>query len=469
MSGSQLKFCPLCGAPLQIQGSRFCPSCGAGLVSNQINNAQSSILTESKHEAPQDEEQETKLKVYDLGVKLEETTAAILQKMGWSTQLRQRMPTRSGPNAEIDVLVTRGNRRRAVECKNYDTSRAVGIAELRVFKNKLDDIEIASGLFVTSSYFSKDAQDFSESNMLEVWDRDELREKYFLYALGRLVNPSLVKDPVLPVQMSYTQVTTLQLKNPQAVQLQTAKLFYHPYILVKYRLRSERTDPTKKKHVVVDDGTAVVDALDGDVINPGTGILSSIGGLLKNAQERAESKSEKIVYNDLLSLSPEKQTILKTSDYDVSVAEAEVSEESAISLMKDYVVKKNTKTVTYQKGRKEDLDISTMKIVPKKKEIILRGSKLVYVPKWDLQYEAADWSFSRRFVASSGGVVEDPLAKCDKCKLMKKPAEVLCEVCGRPLCEKHSVFEDGRWMCSNHSSAPKKQGILGKIPGFHRT
>ena len=315
------------------------------------------------------------------------------------------MPTRSGPNAEIDVLLTRGNRRRAVECKNYDTSRAVGIAELRVFKNKLEDIGIASGLFVTSSVFSRDAQDFAESNMLEVWDREELREKYFLYALGRLVNPSLVKDPSLPVQMDYTQATTLQLKNPQTVQLQAAKLFYHPYILVKYRLRCERTDPTKKKHVVIDEGTTVVDALDGDIINPGTGVLNSIGGLLKNAQERAESKSEKMVYNDLLSLTPEKQTIMKTSDYDVTVAEAEVSEESAISLMKDYVVKKNTKTITFQKDREENLTLYTMKIVPKKKEIILRGSKLVYVPKWDLQYEAADWSFNRRFVASSGGVV----------------------------------------------------------------
>ena len=65
-----------------------------------------------------------------------------------------------------------------------------------------------------------------------------------------------------------------------------------------------------------------------------------------------------------------------------------------------------------------------------------------------------------------GWSCEDPLARCDKCKLMKKSAEVICEVCGRPLCEKHSVFEDGRWICLEHSSAPKKQGILEKFPDF---
>jgi hypothetical protein len=471
MSNPPLKFCPFCGAKLVITGTKFCSECGAAFIVNpqniSSNNTNLNTSYSPEREIQQEEETIIKPKAYDLGVNLEETTAAIHKKMGWNALMRQWVPMKSGPNAEIDVLVTRGNRRMAIECKNYDTSRSVGISELMKFQKKLDETGITKGLFVTSSYFSRDAQEFAGSNDMGTWDRDELYEKFFLNALGRLVNPSLVQDPVLPVRMKFTDVTTLSIKNPEALNLQSIKLFYQPYILVKYRLRSERSDPTKKKHVVTDEGTVVVDALDGDVINPKTDVLSGIGELLKNEQERADSKSDKIVYKDLMSLNPVKETILSTSDYEVLVAKAEFNEESALQIMKDYVIKKYTKTVAYQKG-KDEFDLYTMKIVPKVKEISHRGTMLVYVPKWDLVYDAVDRSYNRRFVASSGGVVEDPLAKCEKCRLLKKQAEVLCEVCGKPLCEKHSVFSDGVWMCQDHCNPPKKDGVFSKIAGLYK-
>ena len=53
-----------------------------------------------------DEELEpVKLNTYDLGVQLENTTASIFQKMGYSVEKRQRVQTKSGATAEIDILL----------------------------------------------------------------------------------------------------------------------------------------------------------------------------------------------------------------------------------------------------------------------------------------------------------------------------------------------------------------------------
>ena len=73
------------------------------------------------------------------------------------------------------------------------------------------------------------------------------------------------------------------------------------------------------------------------------------------------------------------------------------------------------------------------RVVPRLSEVSIRGTKLVYVPKWDLAYEAGQTSFSRRFLASSGRSLEDGLAKCQKCTLLKKETVAVCEVCRGPL------------------------------------
>lgn len=197
--------------------------------------------------------------------------------MGYKVELRKRLATRSGATAEIDILITRGNRRRAVECKNYDISRAVGASELRIFKDKLTDIGLSSGIFITNSVFTEDAEKLAESAGIELWDGEELREKFFLYAIGRLKNPSLLNDPILPKVQNFMDVMALPIKNAQAVKLYSAVLFYHPYVKVKYRLFAQRKDPAGKIHKVLDEGVAIVDALDGDIINKEKNVIEKFG------------------------------------------------------------------------------------------------------------------------------------------------------------------------------------------------
>jgi hypothetical protein len=411
-----------------------------------------------------DQEQFESIKpdTYDLGVRLEDTVEAIFQKMGYMTEKRKRVPTTYGTTAEIDILLKRGNRRKAVECKNYDPSRAVGVSDLHVFKSKLDDTGIISGVFVTNVQFSEDAKKLAESRGIELWDGDELREKFFSYAIGRIRNPSLVHDPILPLQQDFFSASSLPLKNSQAVHLFSSVLLYHPYIIIKYRLRSSRKDPTGRNHTITDEGTYFVDALDGDIINQEFSIIRSVKGFFKNKEQRVESKEDKIVSEDLMTIMPISQPVLETTDYNVSVAEPSVSEEDSVKIVKNYVVEKNTQEVDYEIKIRGEWETRSITVVPHLKEVNIRGQRLVYVPKWSLQYESGDRSFERRFVASSGKPIEDELSRCEKCSILKKRPISVCEICGVPLCEKHSYQEENRWLCEDHISDEMHQQIKQK-------
>jgi Restriction endonuclease len=168
-----------------------------------------------------------------------------------------------------------------------------------VFKDKLMDTGIAAGVFVTNTTFSEDAERLAESTGIELWDRDELHEKFFAYAIGRIRNPSLVQDPILPLQMDFGTASALSIRNTNAVHLFSAVLLYHPYVQVKFRFQTTRRDPKGKSHTISDNGTYFIDALDGDIINREKGVLESLGGLFRKREERLASKEDKMVSEDL--------------------------------------------------------------------------------------------------------------------------------------------------------------------------
>ncbi|MCW4028433.1 MAG: zinc ribbon domain-containing protein [Candidatus Bathyarchaeota archaeon] len=131
-----MKYCPNCGTPLVEPNPKFCSECGGKLNVEQIS---SKVVTLPMPSMSEEDIGPVKLNTYNLGVALENTTASILEKMGYSVEKRKRLPTKSGATAEIDLLLTRGNRRRLVECKNYDPSRSVPVSDMRIFKDKVTD------------------------------------------------------------------------------------------------------------------------------------------------------------------------------------------------------------------------------------------------------------------------------------------------------------------------------------------
>jgi hypothetical protein len=454
-----LKFCPNCGVTLKLPNPKFCSECGEKILSQESPNSQAKELT--KNSAENDAETEPKYNTYKLGIDLENTTASIFEKIGYSVEKRKRVPTKSGATAEIDILLKRGNRKRIVECKNYDPSRSVPVSDMRVFRDKLSDTGILSGVFVTNTYFSEDATKLADSVGIELWDGDMHREKFYAYSIGRIRNPSLIDSPILPVTMDFLTASSLNLMNNNAVKLFSAVLLYHPYIIVKYRLQAKRKDPTGKSHSFSDDGTYFVDALDGDIINRETNIVGNILGFIKSKEERVRSKEDKLISEDLETFVPVSQPVLSNDDYSVSPAEPEISEDEATKIVKSHLIEKNKEEVEYEVKKKGEVETRYFTFVPRLNEISVRGVKMVYVPKWSLEYESGDYSFSRRYLASSGRTIEDDLAKCRKCMLLKKNAVAVCEKCGIPLCDKHALEEAGL-LCEDHISGRLHQEIKGK-------
>lgn len=460
-----MKFCPECGTQLPVPNPKFCPECGAKLQapSASVDDVSlDSIPPQPKSgEASEDDEfPQVKLNTYELGVNLEDMTAAIFQRMGYSVEKRKRMPTKSGATAEIDIMIQRGARRKAVECKNYDPSRSVGVSDLRVFSHKLMETRVFAGVFVTNTSFSEDSEKLAESTGIDLWNGDILREKYFTYQLGRIRDPSLVRDPILPLEMDFATASSHTLRNSHLVTLINSRLLYHPYIQVKYRLQAKRSDPTRKSHSIRDSGTYYVDAMDGDIINKEKSAVEIIGVLLKKKEERLQSRESKMISEDLEKKTPVTRPVLEPPEYKVSVAEPEVTEKDAVKIIQAHVVAKNTQTIKYQVKVRGEMETRPLKVVPRKNEVSVRGTKLIYVPKWDLEFEALQSSFSRRILASSGRMLVDGLAKCTKCTLLRKPGVAVCEECGRLLCDKHA-YQEGRWLCEDHISDAMREQVKG--------
>jgi hypothetical protein len=454
-----LNYCPNCGKRVDSVEDRFCGGCGF-VLNNPSDSKDEGDLGETES---QETVQKLKPNVYKLGVQLENTVASIFENMGYTVEKRQKPETKTDSTAEIDLIVTRDNRRKAVECKNYDESSTIGVSLVRLFKGKLDDIGIASGLFVTSAKFSADAEQFALSSGIELWDGEKLKEKVYSHFLGRgLSSRSLVNDLVLPLKLDYESASRINFKNIHAIKLADSVLTYHPYTLVKYRLQGIRYDPSGKKHVLSNEGTYIVDAVDGEIINR----EGAKAHFFDPKTKKNEVFEDDIVTEDLMTMTPVTENVNKVSEYTVSVAQCTVNEEDATRLVKDHVIAENTRDVSYiTKVRNER---HTLTVVPKAKEISIRGVKVVYVPKWMFDYEVGQRNFERRLIASSGRLVYDEMEKCEDCRFLKGQASLVCQYCGKLLCEKHGNFENDIWVCKEHLSEGeqkrlKERGIFGKM------
>jgi hypothetical protein len=151
--------------------------------------------------------------------------------------------------------------------------------------------------------------------------------------------------------------------------------------------------------------------------------------------------------------------LASTSDYQTKALQPQVSDSAAWKIAREYVIDKNTRTVQYE-PKKSDGDFPrTMKITPKEAEVSRRGMSLVYTPKWDLEYESGQMTFQRRSLASSGDLIRDSIAKCEKCSLLHRSTVAVCDICGLPICEKHAYEEAGALLCENHISNEMRQKL----------
>ncbi|MBV9175938.1 MAG: restriction endonuclease [Nitrososphaeraceae archaeon] len=289
-----MKFCPEFGSQLPIGTAKFCPNCGKSLwvTTSETNDSdsgstdnviQSKEITasfqDSFKEIPKGEEirgefqEET---TYSLGIKLEETVELILKKRGYTTEMRLKLEGNSGALNEIDVLVKRQNKVRAVECKNYKESRLVGIKEIRDFESKILDLPyITDAMFVTNTRFSSEAETYAKHTEITLYDGEKLKNEFYLMSIGRLDSSSpssadipqqdIILEFALPLTMNYRQATRLDLVNSYSAKISYAALILRPFCVFNYIIDVKRRLLIGRR--LHEEGTHIVDAMTGEILS----------------------------------------------------------------------------------------------------------------------------------------------------------------------------------------------------------
>lgn len=440
-------FCPTCGEKLQSPNPNFCPHCGAQLI------AQERIMKSSL-------ETDIQVSIRDLGEKLEECVEKILTAKGYEIRRRERIQGKSGALHEIDVIAKKGNIVRAVECKNWKDR--VGKEQIQKFWATLQDLSQKwNGVFVSFAGFTEDAEDFADYYNIERWDPDYLKEELFAVSVGRaeyaILGETITVKNALPLKTDFLQVTRIDLYNKEKISA-TGVLSYHPYFVAGYSYYAKFKDPTKQTHTFKDVGKVFIDGLDGTVLNqcPAKGI-STITKALKLAvskEAREENRRNKKLIEELQGSTQVREYDVKGGEnYKVRLLEPTIGLRSIEKSAVEYIIKKNTETVYYTPRKREEELIAvpnSVTHVPKRKDINIKGASLVYVPRWDLTFEAINKTYSREVLGCSGATLEDTIRNCPRhTGLMKKENIAICDACGQALCEKH-VFGCpvcGKWLC----------------------
>ncbi len=441
-----VNFCSNCGKKVTLSAS-FCPECGLYLQQMPKN--------ETKQE-----QNRKKVNIYELGEKFEQVVENIFQAKGYITTRRKRLRGKSGNINEIDILAEKGGRKIAVECKNLSSD--IGSDHIRIFWVKLIELNIPKGYFAANSDFTSGARQFAQQQNITLWNRENVRENYFSIKIGRFgQNQRIQLKNALPHNIDYNDATKLNLKNIKDIEvLDSPELIYHPYYSIEYSFKATYRDPTKKIHKFSDKGTIFIDAIDGRVLNY-KGFTSKVINKIRMPFTKSDEKPRTKLLNEL-------SRYKKATNYDVSVTndflvnkiEPEITNRFAKRLASDFIVDKNSRTITYRpKSSKSRLvGVKLVKFIPKKNQIMIKKTSFFYVPKWSMFFASKNVEYSRQLFAYSGTVLEDTIVYCPEhieigsLKLRTKNSIAVCDTCGQALCENHvkPCPVCGKWLCYNH-------------------
>lgn len=457
-----LNFCPACGSKLPATDMNFCPNCGASL--KQRSEVPPSLEDDVG-------EAEVRATVHELGEKLEECVEKILRSKGFRTKRREKIRGISGAQHEIDIVALKGDRLIAVECKNW--KNPVGVDEIEKFWAKLRDLGPKwRGLFVAyPGGFTEEAEKYADYYNIDRWDADFLKEEFWAISVGRIeysvTKRVLTVKNALPLRIDFLEASKTTLRNKEKINV-IGMLSYHPYYIVDYSFFAKVKDPTKKVHTLKDSGKVFIDGLDGIVLNPppmkDKDDIEALAMTLKDVvsrKAREESKRNEKLIDELEKgrTFAREYEVEVGNDYKVRVLQPSITIRSVRKIALEYIVQKNTRVIKYIPKRERDelFPITkTVTYVPKSKDINIKGVTLVFVPRWNITFEALGKSYSREVLAFSGAVLKDTLRYCPKhIGIMRKGVIAICEVCGQALCEDHisQCIVCGKWLCEEDGIA----------------
>jgi hypothetical protein len=411
--------------------------------------------------------------IYDLGIQLEAVVEQILKKRDFSTQRRLKLKGRSGSLSEIDVLASKKNLKIAVECKNYDKETVVGIKEVRDFHSKLNDIQhYGESLFVTYGKFSSESVTYAEKYNIELWDGHKLSQIHLSLLIGRPSSSinynEIILESALPMSLTFEEVSHTTIKNSSSLKVSGLVLF-RPYYMFEYKLDSIRIDKRGKTHRIKDEGLQIVDAITEFALSEGElDITGNREHLLFSKKDKKDESMLEVrlkniennqIYKELSNIPPKIQYKIKENpDYQIKILEPTLTMKTATYIILEKIIEANIEEKSYtiknSKGEKED---KTFTLIPRKNEVYVKKSMLVYVPIWLVEFHSKSLTYRRRAMGSSKTVLLDEMSLCPKdfstMKIWgkKNNVDAVCEGCGIALCSDHILQIDKSYYCKEHA------------------
>ncbi len=367
--------------------------------------------------------------------------------------MRQKLEGNSGALHEIDVLAKRQNKVLAVECKNYNESRLVGIKEIRDFQSKMQDLPyITDSMFVTNTRFSSEADTYAKHNQITLYDGEKLKNEFYLMSIGRLDSSStdaipqqdVVLDFTLPLVMNYREATRLDLVNPYSAKISHATLVLRPFYVFNY------IADVKRRLLIGrgfhEEGIHIVDAMTGEILDTIEQIETKVQSYPffskssirpKDSEEILGDIEKNKIIVDLQNIKPQpKYKIHQTGEYAVIKLEAKVPIDAARRMVKEEVIEETK--VNYD-------DV----------QIIDKAFSSIYVPKWVINIESHNRIYAREILAASSTILMDEIAYCPKeffarFRSGKKQTYAVCERCGTAYCRSHIDQTKDSYYCKDH-------------------
>lgn len=433
---ADLKFCPECGNPL-TKKLNFCQNCGFKLPTSENH---STITAKNDFFSPENRLEkktaDTKIEksndfslntdIQALGKNFENVVEKIFIAEGYVTEKRKRMPGKSGYTNEIDVIAIKHNDKIAIECKNYLSP--VSIDRLRNFSEMVRDLGNQwRGVFASYNTFTSDAVEFAQDRHIELLSHDEIKERLYAALSGRSAQQGdkIYIEDALPIYYDYFQVTNLNLLNKDKISVYSARLVFHPYMLYQYEIKhAYYSKENHQSRVFKRNGSIIINLIDNGVLF-----------------------QDPLKENDIQNYKSEKSlAIAIDQNYRVIKIEPKYHKKAIFYSAINNVIERYIK--------KEDLPF-----VLKRGDVTLDLGQPVYLPKWEILFDAFGKIYKREILACSGGVILDTITYCPNHlsffgkKILKSKNVAACEECGEAFCESHGTQCSvcGKWICNNHT------------------
>ena len=323
----------------------------------------------------------------------------------------------------VDILASRKSgdalQRIAFEC--WEGDRQVNGREVESFIQRLRELDLSSGIYVSPKGFTGDAEFIARKLGVELWDLARLKEH-----LEKIKPAEYNQIPgTLPVSRALSsKILPYGIENGASLRLAALpKLEYRPYFFIQFTIRSWKN---RAKGVLVFDG------VDGRYCD---GALFQ--GQLKDFQSSG-------LFVDCLEIEP----MVGSMPSLPAGLEMKNNVSLAASGTTDEALRQKASEILKDESGVHSEDLSVTKI------------QMLHVPLVTVQLVALGKSYTKILQAATAKTILDETLDCVICQ---NKSRAVCEDCGDLVCQEHCRLCNS---CRKHvcTKCATTKGVLNKVP-----